>query len=104
MLKIVNGKFGTAFFGKNVPLGVTICDFMKQVTLKISDNKFAFFMELVKQLGIEFVGEDFSVSEKQENEEKLSKQELEHINNAFKQVELIKTGKLKTRPVKELLG
>lgn len=31
------------------------------------------------------------------------KQELQHIQNAFKQVELLKQGKLKTRPAKDLL-
>ena len=35
---------------------------MKEVTLKISDNKYDFFMELVKQLGIE-VAEDRDIPE-----------------------------------------
>ncbi|KOH46372.1 addiction module protein [Sunxiuqinia dokdonensis] len=35
---------------------------MKEVTLKIPDKKFGFFMELVKQLGIE-VAEDMEIPE-----------------------------------------
>ncbi len=35
---------------------------MKEVTLKIPDKKFRFFMELVKQLGIE-VAEDMEIPE-----------------------------------------
>lgn len=32
------------------------------------------------------------------------KHELQHIKNAFEQVELLKQGKLKTRPAKDLLN
>ena len=32
------------------------------------------------------------------------KKELKHIKDAFKQVELLKKGKLKTRPVEDLLN
>lgn len=32
------------------------------------------------------------------------KNELQHIKNAFEQVELLKQGKLKTRPAKDLLN
>jgi len=35
---------------------------MREVTLKISDKQFGFFMELVKQLGIE-VAEDVNIPE-----------------------------------------
>ena len=31
---------------------------MKEITLKIPDKKFDFFMELVRQLGLEITGED----------------------------------------------
>jgi len=45
-------------------------------------------------------------AEKQKNLDSLTneqKQELHYIKNAFEQVELIKQGKLKTRPAKEFL-
>jgi len=36
---------------------------MKEVTLKIPDSKFAFFMELTKQLGLEAFVEDVEIDE-----------------------------------------
>lgn len=36
---------------------------MKEVTLKIPDNKLAFFMELTKQLGFEVFVEDMEIEE-----------------------------------------
>jgi|GEM_PF-4924301 len=36
---------------------------MKEVTLKIPDNKFAFFMELTKQLGFEASVDDAKISD-----------------------------------------
>ncbi|MEQ9164672.1 MAG: hypothetical protein RLO12_00325 [Fulvivirga sp.] len=39
---------------------------MKQVTLKIPDNKYQFFMELVRNLGFDKI-EDFDVPEEHKN-------------------------------------
>jgi hypothetical protein len=39
---------------------------MKEITLKIPDNQYVFFMELVKQLGLE-VSENLTISEKHKN-------------------------------------
>ncbi len=39
---------------------------MKEVTLKIPENKITFFMELVKQLGLE-ITEEVDISEEQKN-------------------------------------
>lgn len=38
---------------------------MREITLKIPDNKFAFFMELTKQLGIEALVEDVEITDEQ---------------------------------------
>ncbi|WP_257667940.1 hypothetical protein [Parapedobacter tibetensis] len=38
---------------------------MKEVTLKVPDSKFAFFMELAKQLGIEAFVEDVEITKTQ---------------------------------------
>lgn len=36
---------------------------MKEITLKIPDKKLGFFMELVKQLGLEVTNDDFVIPE-----------------------------------------
>lgn len=65
-----------------------------KVLLEIKDNKASFVMELLNNLTF--------VKAKPISEEQ--KKELKHIQNAFKQTELIKQGKLKTRPVEDLLN
>ncbi|MFV0531046.1 MAG: hypothetical protein ACK5MD_06370 [Flavobacteriales bacterium] len=85
---------------------------MKQIVLNIKDSKYRFFMELIKSLDFVQVQDDTSGSKKVDSKTKLTwndltddqKNELKHIKNAFKQVDLLKQGKLKTRPVKDLLN
>ena len=55
----------------------------------------------------EFLNFLYFKTEKQKKWDSLSdqqKQELKYIKNAFKQVNLLKKGKLKTRPAKDLLN
>ncbi|MGC9352735.1 MAG: hypothetical protein ACP5D9_02790 [Mariniphaga sp.] len=68
---------------------------MKQVVLNIPDNKYSFFMELVKNLG--FV--------KISNERKLTKKDLEFIEgtkNSLNQVERHLRGEIKLKTADQL--
>lgn len=50
---------------------------MKEITLRISEKKLHFFMELMDQLGFEVVKEETTVPEWQQEFVKQSKQEIE---------------------------
>lgn len=67
---------------------------MKKITLNIPDKRFHFFMELIKNLG--FVQVDKSDGDSKE-------QIIENLKQGIKEVKLIREGKLKGRPAKELL-
>ena len=68
---------------------------MKQVTLNIPNKKYPAFMKLIDSL--DYV-------KKTEEERDLTKEEiLAGIKQAVKEVKLIKAGKLKARPIQELL-
>ncbi len=69
---------------------------MKQVVLNIPDNKYSFFMELVKNLG--FI--------KVSKEQKLTKKDLEFVEgnkNALDQVERHLRGEIKLKTADQLL-
>ncbi|OFX32222.1 MAG: hypothetical protein A2X08_08335 [Bacteroidetes bacterium GWA2_32_17] len=68
---------------------------MKQVTLYIPENKYSFFIELVKSLG--FV-------KKIEDKEQGKEQILKDISEAVEEVKLIKKGQLKGISAKDLLN
>ncbi len=71
---------------------------MKQVTLNIPENRFNFFMELMRSLP--FVELD------KISENSLSADQLKTWNNikqGFEELELINSGKAKSRPLQELL-
>lgn len=68
---------------------------MKQVTLNINDNKYLFFMELVKSL-------DFVQIENVDDGD--SKEEIvANLTQGFKELKLYKEGKLRTTSAKEFL-
>lgn len=68
---------------------------MKQVVLNIPDKKYPVFMKLINSL--DYV-------RKVEQEDEPTKEEiLAGIKQAFEEVKLIKAGKLKARPINELL-
>ena len=67
---------------------------MKQVTLNIKENKFRFFMELVKNL--DFV----QVDDKGDSKEAI----LSNIKKGLEEVKLARQGKLKTTPAKDFLN
>ena len=68
---------------------------MKQVTLQIPDNKYHFFLELVKSLGF--------VKKVQENEPDKA-MILKDLKDAVEEVNQIKKGKIKGISAKELLN
>jgi hypothetical protein len=67
---------------------------MKQITVNIPDNKYSFFLELVKNLGLEKVKE-----EQVETKEEV----LKGIEQGFNEVKLIQEGKMKGTPLKDFL-
>lgn len=66
---------------------------MKEITLKIPDKKFSFFMELVKSLG--FV----EIEEKGDSREEV----IANLKEGFKEMKLYKEGKMKGTPLKDFL-
>jgi hypothetical protein len=69
---------------------------MKQVILSVPVKKYPFFIELVKSLG--FVKKVEEISDGSKKEEILA-----GIQRAVEEMKLVKVGKLKGRPVQELL-
>jgi len=68
---------------------------MKQVTLNIPDKKFHFFMELVNNLGF--------IKKVKTDDELTKEQILQDLKDAVEEVNLIKAGKLKGIPAKDLI-
>jgi len=68
---------------------------MKQVVLNIPDNKFSFFMELLKSFRYVKVEKYTDTS----NEEI-----IEGIKKGLNEVKLIEKGKMKSTPLKEFLN
>ena len=66
---------------------------MKKVTLQIEEERFRFFMELVRSL--DFV----TVTKTGDSRDEV----LANVRQGLKEVELIKAGKLKGRPAQRLL-
>jgi len=69
---------------------------MKQLTLEIPDNKFAFFMELIKNF-------DF-VKKIEVEKEPTGKEILKGIAEAAEEVKQIQAGKVKAVSLKEFLN
>lgn len=67
---------------------------MKKITIMIPDNKYSFFLELVKNLGLEKVKEEPIEA---------NKEALEGLEQGFREVKLIQEGKMKGTPLKEFL-
>ncbi|MEX0966407.1 MAG: hypothetical protein WD077_04155 [Bacteroidia bacterium] len=66
---------------------------MKQITLNIPDNRFQFFMELIKSLGFVQLEDDGDSD----------KAIRENIKEGLEEVKLAKEGKLKTISAKQFL-
>ena len=73
---------------------------MKQITINVPENQYAFFLELLKNLGLEKAEEEAREAE----EEALTEEELlEDLAQAFREVKLIEEGKMKGTPLKDFL-
>jgi hypothetical protein len=70
---------------------------MKQVILNIPDNKYTFFMELVKSLGFIKVSEGSVL-------EKTQKEFVEGTKNSLEQVEMHLKGEIKLKTADQLLN
>jgi hypothetical protein len=70
---------------------------MKTLTIKVPDNKYSFFVELVKNLG-------FAKQIVVEEEEPAKAEILNGIREAVEEVNLIKQGKKKSVPLKDFLN
>ncbi len=69
---------------------------MKEVTIQVPDKKYGLFLELMKSLS-------FVKKVKTVDDEPTKEEILDGIRQAVKEVNLIKQGKLKARPIQELL-
>jgi hypothetical protein len=67
---------------------------MRQIIINIPDNKYSFFLELLKNLGLENMKEEPSDS---------NQKVLKSLEQGFKEVKLIQEGKMKGTPLKEFL-
>lgn len=68
---------------------------MKEITLKIPDNKYNFFMSLMKNLGFVKV----EVVDDGDSKEEV----IKNIKQGFEEMKLIKDGKSKGTPLKDFL-
>jgi hypothetical protein len=74
---------------------------MKQVIVNIPENEFSFFMRLMKSLNFVKVVEPPQSLEEQLTPEQ--KEIWENVKQGFIEMKMIEEGKLKSRPVQELL-
>lgn len=68
---------------------------MKEIVLKVPDREYSFFMKLIKSLG--FV--DIKEVDEGDSKEAI----VENLKQGFKEMQLIKDGKLKTTSAKDFL-
>jgi hypothetical protein len=75
---------------------------MKQVIINIPENKFSFFMKLMRSLNFVKVVEPAPASEEQLTPEQ--KEIWKNVKQGFIELKLEEEGKIKFRPVEELLN
>lgn len=78
LLKNVNRLLLPKFGRNHLPLGKRsqISRDMKEITLRISDKKLPFFLELAKQLGVEVVQDETPVPQWQQEQVRQAKQQV----------------------------
>jgi hypothetical protein len=74
---------------------------MKQVTINVPENKFSFFMKLMQSLNFVKVVEPSTVTEEQLTP--AQKEIWNNVKQGFVELKQAEEGKLKFRPVQELL-
>lgn len=67
---------------------------MKELTIRIPENKYTFFLELIKNLG--FV----QIKEEEDSKEEI----IANLQQGFKEMELYKKGKSKGTPLNDFLN
>ena len=70
---------------------------MNQVTIEVPDNKYSFFLELINNLGFVSHTRKTRVAEKENPV-------LQSLKQGLKEVEMAKSGKLKTKSLKDFLN
>lgn len=75
---------------------------MKQVVINIPENKFPFFMKLMKSLDFVKVIEPSQTLEEQLTPEQ--RKTWQNIKQGFVELKMVEEGKVKSRPVQELLN
>ena len=75
---------------------------MKQVTINIPENKFPFFMKLMKSLNFVKVVEPTPTLEEQLTPEQ--KEIWANVKQGFVELKLAEEGKIEFRPIEELLN
>ncbi len=68
---------------------------MKRIMLYIPDNQYAFFLELVKKLGLEKAKEETADTREEV---------LQGIAQGLREVKLIEEGKMTSRPARDFLN
>lgn len=68
---------------------------MKQITINVPDEKYSFFLELIQNLGLE-----------KENEKSIDacQEDLQGLEQGFREVKLIQEGKMKGTSLKDFLN
>jgi hypothetical protein len=72
----------------------------KQVVLNVSNSKYTFFIELIKNFDFVQIKDDNDDDNQGDSKEEI----IANLMQAFKELKLIKEGKLKTTPAKEFLN
>jgi hypothetical protein len=70
---------------------------MEEVTLKIPDKKYQFFMELIRSIG-------FVKIEKTDDEADLREAIIDNLKDGFKEMKQFRDGKKKGTPLKDFLN
>ncbi|WP_111392070.1 hypothetical protein [Algoriphagus aquaeductus] len=68
---------------------------MKEVIIKVPEEKYKFFMELVHSLGFDSVRSELGDSDEEV---------VENLKNGFQELKEIKAGKVKGTPVEDFLN
>ena len=70
---------------------------MKEITLKVPDQKYHFFLELIRSIG-------FVKIKKADDEGDSKEAVIENLKNGFEEMKLFKNGKKKGTPLKDFLN
>ena len=73
---------------------------MRQITIQIPDNRYSFFLELMKSFDfVSLKSGEVVATDSSDTDEEI----LNNIQQGVEELKLINQGKLKTRPARELI-